>query len=369
MTKLSFKIKLNTNEQEQKQLKELMVAYNNACNYISQIAFEKKVFNNFSLHHLCYKDVRKIYNLPAQFTIYALAKVADAYKTELTKSHKEKRELSLCKFKKYSAVTYDYHLLSYGKNNIISIKTLETGRLKVFGHIYDNSKIPFFKGEADLIYINKKFYIVQTIDVPTSKPKDIKDYLGIDLGIVKISTDSDGDYYSGDIIERKRLKYNLQRQRLQKVNTKSSKRHLKKMSNKEARFRKDVNHYISKQIVEKAEHTSQGIALENLVQFFDKTRVRKEQRNSRASWSFFQLRNFINYKSILKGIPIVLVNPRDTSKRCNVCGCIDSNNRKSQSEFKCVSCGHTENADINAAKNIKYWAAVNQPIVSACSAS
>ena len=93
------------------------------------------------------------------------------------------------------------------------------------------------------------------------------------------------------------------------------------------------------------------------------------------SWSFFQLR----YKAAEQAIPVVVVKAQNTSRRCSACGYIDKKNRKSQSEFCCKQCGHSENADLNAAKNIAlratmpltdfgdFRAAVNPPIAAAMS--
>ncbi|MBR4407898.1 MAG: transposase [Clostridia bacterium] len=53
------------------------------------------------------------------------------------------------------------------------------------------------------------------------------------------------------------------------------------------------------------------------------------------------------------GLSVSLVQPEYTSKMCSHCGCIDDRNRQTQEEFKCIECGHTENADIHSAKNIK----------------
>ena len=53
------------------------------------------------------------------------------------------------------------------------------------------------------------------------------------------------------------------------------------------------------------------------------------------------------------GISVSLVHSEYTSKMCSVCGCIHDDNRKDQESFQCVNCNHTENADLNAAKNIK----------------
>ena len=53
------------------------------------------------------------------------------------------------------------------------------------------------------------------------------------------------------------------------------------------------------------------------------------------------------------GLSVSLVQPEYTSKMCSHCGCIDDRNRQTQEEFKCVECGHSENADLHSAKNIK----------------
>jgi hypothetical protein len=71
----------------------------------------------------------------------------------------------------------------------------------------------------------------------------------------------------------------------------------------------------------------------------------------------------IEYKAKVAGVPMLMVDPRDTSKRCSRCGHVEKRNRVSQSEFKCCRYGFEENADLNAARNIQWRAEVNQPIV------
>jgi hypothetical protein len=63
------------------------------------------------------------------------------------------------------------------------------------------------------------------------------------------------------------------------------------------------------------------------------------------------------------GVPVVFVDPRYTSRQCAACGCIDKKNRTNQATFRCVSCGHTANADSNAAINIRSRALVAQGTV------
>jgi putative transposase len=60
-----------------------------------------------------------------------------------------------------------------------------------------------------------------------------------------------------------------------------------------------------------------------------------------------------------------IVDPRYTSRQCAACGCIDKKSRTNQATFRCVSCGHTANADSNAAINIRSRALVAQGAVMA----
>ena len=90
--------------------------------------------------------------------------------------------------------------------------------------------------------------------------------------------------------------------------------------------------------------------------------VGKAVRESLGKWAFYELASFLQYKAKLAGVPVFFVDPAYTSQRCSVCGYTNKENRKTQAEFVCLACGHSENADVNAAKNIAFRAAVNQPI-------
>jgi transposase len=83
-----------------------------------------------------------------------------------------------------------------------------------------------------------------------------------------------------------------------------------------------------------------------------------------TGWSFFQLRSFISYKAEMAGLEVLLIDPRNTSRTCNECGHCDKDNRKSQSEFECLSCGHECNADLNASRNVRDKGYVSKPIVT-----
>jgi len=203
------------------------------------------------------------------------------------------------------------------------------------------------------------------VEVPEPSKIDAVGTLGVDLGIVNIATDNDGQSFSGKQIDIVREKNAVLRANLQESGTKSAKRHLKRLSNKEARFHRDINHIISKKIVAKAKDTRQAIALENLKGIRKSVTVRRTQRSRFHSWAFYQLRSFIEYKAALAGIPVILVDPRGTSHICPECGYNERGNRPNRDTFRCVQCGFSGNADHIAAINIAARAAiVNQPIVS-----
>ena len=226
--------------------------------------------------------------------------------------------------------------------------------------------LQFQQGESDLVFNNNEFYLYTTCNIQDEDTIEPNGILGINLGIVNIAVSSDGDIFSGNVTNAIRSRYRKLRQKLQNKNTKSAKRLLKKRSKKEHNFGKDTNHCISKKIVAIAKDTNRAIALEDLKGISSRTKtVRKSQRATHSSWSFYQLRQYIEYKAKMLGIPVFFVDPRNTSRDCPSCGCIDKKNRKTQELFKCISCGFSGLADYIAAGNISSRAFVNMPYVAA----
>jgi putative transposase len=118
--------------------------------------------------------------------------------------------------------------------------------------------------------------------------------------------------------------------------------------------------------VKKAAVSCKALALEDLTGIRERVTVRHEHRYERHSWAFYQLRAFLSYKAAWAGVPLHLVDPRNTSRTCSACGHGEKANRKSQAEFSCQRCGFTLNADYNAAINIsrKERVAVNRPLAA-----
>lgn len=348
--RLTLQIKLLPIKEQEKSLKETLVTFNSACDYVSNIAWTHKEYNQYRLHALCYSDTKTTFSLTAQAVIRCLANTINTYKTDKLIQHK---------FKPLGAMTYDCRILSYSTDKV-SIWTIN-GRLKIPFVCHKPEWIQYTKGEADLVLRNGKYYLLQCVEIPEDDPINFEGYLGVDMGITNIATTSDNVNYSGKQCDTTRTKMTTIKRRLQSCGSKSAKRHLKRLSGRERRFKRNTNHTISKQIIQHAKGTNKAIAIENLKGF--KVTVCRQQRERFGKWSFDELSQFIHYKAKLKGIPVVKVNPRNTSRKCSACGYIDKANRKSQSEFVCKHCNLSLNADFNAALNIAALGAVNHPIV------
>jgi len=338
------KIKLSPNEKQVQILIKTLEAFNTACNYIAEVAHSQKTANKYALQKLLYHEVKKRFGLPAQLVIRAIAKTSEAYKR-----NKNIQPV----FKPHGAIVYDQRIMRFKGIEAVSLSTID-GRqvIPILIRDYFQQRMDRVKGQADLVLIDGVFYLYATCELPEDTPINPDGFLGVDMGIVNIATLSNGKSFSGDKLEKLRQRYSKLRASLQKVGTKSAKRHLKNLRRKEGRFRRNLNHQSSKKIVETAKDTGLGIAIENLKGIRKRATVRKDQRSKHNGWAFYQLSGFIAYKAKLAGIAVMVVDPKNTSRECSECGYIDKANRRSQAEFVCRNCGYIENADLNAAKVI-----------------
>jgi putative transposase len=351
--KLTLLIKLQPTPDQVQALLRTMERFNAACNAIAETAFREHTANKVRLQKLVYADIRATFGLSAQLTVRAISKVAEAYKRD---------KAIQPTFRPHGAIVYDQRILSWKGLDRVSILTL-AGRqiIPVVLDGYHRARLDRIRGQADLIYRDGQFYLAVVVDVPEPPPLQPDDWLGVDLGIVNIAADSDGETYSGGHLNSLRKRHAKLRQRLQQTGTKSAKRLLKKRRRKEHRCATHVNHIISKRLVAQAQGTGRGIALEDIQGIRDRITVRKAQRRSQHSWAFHQLRSFIQYKARLAGVSVVLVDPRNTSRTCPQCGLIDKRNRPDQAHFRCLGCGFAGPADTIAAINIGRRAAANRP--------
>jgi IS605 OrfB family transposase len=355
--KLIARVKLQPTAEQSAALGKTLRRVNTACDYISRVAWKSKTFGRYPLHPLVYREVRTRFGLSAQLTVRAIAKVSDAYKLD----HTRRRV-----FKTRGAIAYDDRILSWKlAAAIVSINTVE-GRLQLpfVGGEKQRELLKTRQGESDLLWSRGQWYLSATCEVAEPLPLTHREVLGVDLGVVNLAVDSDGRIYSGQTVNAVRSRHRRLRSQLQAAGTSSAKRHLRRLSGQEKRFAQDTNHSISKKIVALAQDTARVIAIEDLGGIRERTTVGQAQRAQHSSWGFNQLRRFLEYKSKRAGVVLVTVDPRNTSRTCPACGTVDKRNRRTQSAFQCVICGHSGLADHIAARNIATRASVNMPIVS-----
>lgn len=215
----------------------------------------------------------------------------------------------------------------------------------------------------------RKIILNLSMDIPKEKRElDENVVVGVDVGIAipAVCGLNINDYsrkYIGSVNDFMRVKTKIQHQksRLQ-TNLKMTKgghgrkRKLKtmdKFTDYERNWVQSYNHYISKQVIDFAlKNKAKYINIEDLSGITKGKNVNKFLKG----WSYYQLQSFITYKANKYGIEVRKIDPHYTSQTCSCCGYVDEKNRpkneKGQSYFRCLKCGHEENADFNAAKNI-----------------
>ena len=341
--KQTIAVKLEPAEQQAASLRETMQAFNLGCDYVAKVAFERRQANKIAVQPFVYGSLRADFGLSAQMAIRCIAKAIEAYKRDKNIQPT---------FDPLGAIVLDDRLMSFKGLSHVSLLTLQ-GRILVpmrFG-AYQAARIDRAKGQADLILRDGAFYLYLTIDLPTPPPiAPTGGVLGVDLGIVELATDSEGHQYSGAAVKAVRQRVREHRRRLQKKNSRSAYKRLQKTCRRQSRFVKNSNHVISKELVQRASLSSQALALEDLTNIRQRSNgFGRQMRWLLGNWAFDQLRQFVSYKAEMVGVPVIFVDPRNTSRTCHACGHCDKANRKSQAKFLCLSCGLNANADKNAA--------------------
>lgn len=351
--RLTLQLRLLPSTEQQSALLNTLRQFNAAASYAAKVGYEAKRFSQPSIHTLCYAELRTRFGLSAQMAVRAIGKAVECFK----------RNKQTCPtFRPDGAMTYDERMMSFKGMDRVSLLTLHGRQLipLVFGE-YQKERFDRIKGQCDLVFRKRKFFLYCTVDLPETPPGGVKKFLGVDLGIVNLATTSAGHTFSGGQIERCRKRHAQARQQFQRRNTRGARRRLRKLSGRQRRFQTITNHTISKALIHRAKTLGATLVLEDLTHIRQRTEktVRRRQRSRVSNWAFRQLRDFVAYKARLAGIPICFVDPRNSSRECSQCGYTDKANRKTQADFACLQCGYTAPADYNAARNIAARGLVN----------
>lgn len=392
----TVKLKLLASPEQSEALMRVSLLYRDVCQYVSNWIFENDFVLNFmKLQEEIYHDIRERFPLNSQMTISALKTVTARYKTtkeqlamkpykykdEKGKWQKIKRTLEwLQKPIRFKAPQCDqvrnrnYRLTQDGN---VSLTTLN-GTVRISFQAppcwQERLDAGWKLGTAKLVYQRKQWYLC--VPMETNSPEvvreDFQHIVGIDRGLNFIIATADNEgrsfFKSGREAMHIRHQYANLRKKLQERNTRGSKRKVKAIGNRENRWMSDLNHRISKALVD-FYGSNTLFVLEDLtgVTFEeDNLHGTSKVRQDKRTWAFYQLEQFLTYKAEAIGSKVLLVSPKYTSQRCPHCGIIDKEQRHHDThEYRC-RCGYRTNDDRVGALNLlelgrKYLAGEDKP--------
>lgn len=380
---ITAKLKLNLTAEQKSAVRDTALAYRDALNHASKVAFDNgKASNGAKLQKLVYNDLRSDFKLGAQMACNVPRQVAATFKSLLTKvkqndeaikkGHTKKRFKGLEKAPKYASrtVTLNYQRdYSFKSDQMVSLGTLN-GRIIVH---YDgwSKHLDLIKacpniGAAKIVYqrSSKTYYLMVSLEIelPDIDPMTITRISGVDVGMRYLAVETDLSnrtaFYSGKEARHKANQYHKARQTLQRKDTRSAKRRLIALAGRERRFIADVNHQMSKDIAK----PNSLIGLENLTGIRDRTKTKSGKRASKkqrranrnkTKWSFAELHGYIDYKANLIGSLATKVSAHYTSQSCPKCGHTSKGNRPNKGLlFRCECCAHEIHSDLAGARNI-----------------
>ncbi|AHI11781.1 RNA-guided endonuclease TnpB family protein [Lactobacillus helveticus] len=380
---------LNIDDETAQAFSNTMCKYRDACNFISQYIFEHAFeLKQSKLNKALYHDLRDKFELKSQMAQSAIKTVIARYKTVKTQLFQHPFRYDTGKkdgkgrgiwAQIYRDLTWLWQPINFkhpqldlqrgrdwsylSATNQLSLNTLN-GRRKVdfvckgFDQYLDQTKWKF--GSLKMLQLRGKWYIHlgATTAIPEFEAEQAVHVVGIDRGLRFLAAcyDEKGKsiLFSGQNILRKRRKYKKLRAELQAKGTKSAKRRLKKIGQRENRWMSDVNHRLTKTLID--HYGSNTIyALEDLTDVrFATEKSPKDQRYEIVSWAFYQFEQFLTYKANLNSSAVVKVPAKYTSQRCPKCGRIHKDNRDHELHlYTCDKCGYKSNDDRLAAMNIQ----------------
>ena len=365
----TIKLRLYVNSEQAAMFKQMSEQYRRACNFVSQYVFDNDFeLNSAKLNKVLYREVRSKFALKSQLAQSTFRTATARYKTVQTQLEQKHRTLEWLyqpvKFRRPQCDLVrdrDYSFIENG--TILSVNTLNKRvRVRFAGNFWaeylDGS---WNLGTAKLLELKGIWYL----HIPASKifeefdKADVKHVVGIDRGLrfLAVTYDEHGKtiFTRGKQILRKRHSFLKVRRQLQSKGTKSAKRALQRISRRENRWMSDVNHCLSKTLVEKYGSNTLFV-LEDLTGIsFEETNLNRSSKanNDLKSWAFYQLEQFLAYKAHGVCSEVLKVSARYTSQRCPKCGTINKANRHHHTHEYICQCGYRSNDDRIGAMNIQ----------------
>ncbi|NJL70700.1 MAG: IS200/IS605 family element transposase accessory protein TnpB [Candidatus Competibacteraceae bacterium] len=254
-------------------------------------------------------------------------------------------------------------LREYGRNK--KCKTVSNIKL-----IVPSQAVKFSAGTVEVVCLGLKFpfdktcekinqievdreWLYVSVSVTDEPQYKVEGWVGIDRNTtgncaVVACTKTNKVMFLGKKAQHVHNKYKNIRKKLQRL---KKLKKLKTIKRRESNITKDLNHKISRKVVNYAKKHRCGIKLEKLEGIRQRTKQAKSFRYSLNSWAYYQLQQFVEYKAQIAGVPVVYIEPAYTSQTCHKCGQLGNRSGKA---FKCTSCGYASHADGNASWNIAY---------------
>lgn len=360
---LTYNIKLYSKLKNEIFLKETLYQICKLYNFISNIVFENnyKNLNLKNIHNLVYNKARlEFSNLPSQIIVKTYKEVLSNYRTIKSNKHKIDKPIS----KTNLSLRLDKRIYSnFNQNSINLFSNIKQKRQpfnlilfpkvkQLFEQYQTFDPLLFIKN--DQLYLSVTFKTNNIIINNESKVIDENKVLGIDRGIRRLITTSDGLIILGKEFQKHKRKQLFLKRKLQSKNTKSSKKHLKKLKNKEHNFSKNYIHHVANKLLQTEKEI---LVFENLSKIKQNTsriksnkNIKNKKHNRRLSQiPFFMLLQIISYKAQHVGKRIATVSPYMTSQE-------DHRGIQIGSRVGCryyTFDGKQFDSDINAALNIK----------------
>jgi IS605 OrfB family transposase len=358
---LTLVCKLQPTSKQASNIEAILQAFAAGCNFANETV-KPKVTNKVVIQAEVYEQLRSQFGLSANQAVRVCGRVAANRKTAKLKNKPVKT------FKPTSA-DYDARIFAFREKDWSVSLTLLGARehIKLNVANYQKGKLTGRKPTSATLCKHRDGDYYIHIQLSDEMPEPIKsnNVIGVDFGRRDIAVTSNGEKWDGKTIQETRDKFSNVRASLPKKvskGTRTTRRRvrniLKRLSGKERRYQTWLNHSISKSIIDTAKTQNAIVAIENLTGIRERTNMKprnKTERRRSNSWSFFQLRSFLEYKGLRSGIEVIAVNPAYTSQTCHICNHIGL---RSEKRFKCGNCGCHCDADLNGAINISKLGAV-----------
>ena len=335
-------------------LSETCRQFTEAFNAVCGVGWDADEKNGVRLHHLTYRSLKELLpDLVSDLHIQARVKATEALKSAFTR-RKQGRKTS-CPQSTACPPRYNVHTFKIDWS-ASTVKLSTTGGRLALTFALPTVFLWATAGKAcsaDMVERDGRFWLHVSIETPAPVVDPNDTVVGVDLGVNRPAVTSVPEFLGERRWKDIEAKLFRCKRRLQSKRTKSAKRRLKVLRGKQARFRRDCDHVLSRRIVDSVPPGG-TVVLENLTDVRKRIKGRgSKQRRRLHGWSFAQLRGFVTYKAEAAGVRVPFIDPRHTSQTCSQCGYQHRSNRKSQSLFHCRSCGFTLDADLNAARNIR----------------